>query len=153
MFRMIFSRGRAALLALVMVLAGVFAIVAVTPGSASASANGCTYWGGLTIHVGGHAIGLPGGRQCINVLGSGTYVTGVQGWWDTTYMYDSLEVIRFYDTHGNNYRTYYGPTHEGYAYGQLSYTKTLNSNMKPGSVCTSALSGGVTVATACELIK
>lgn len=153
MLHAIFSRGRAALLALVLATVGAFGVVAATPGSAFANANGCTYWGGLTIHVGDHNIGLPGGRQCINVVGSGTFVTGVQGWWNAGYMYDSLEVVRFYDTNGNNYRTDYGPTHWGYAYGQASFTETLNSYMRRGSVCTSAVSGGVTVATACEQIR
>ena len=92
-----------------------------------------------------------GGVWCFTVNGNGGYVSSVSGhdataWVDNTYM-----VVRFYDNYGNNYATYYGPTHVGRAYGVVYWNMTnVHGNFRPGKACGALRSSGNVYATACD---
>jgi len=118
---------------------------------AYASANGCHVWF-TPITIVGHVI--PEGEYCFGVVGSGTTIDYTTGNFITAVIYNYSEVVRFYDSHGNNYDTFYEPEHYGNAYGTHAWSTNIHGTARAGgSVCGSLTSSGFTVATVCEGIS
>jgi hypothetical protein len=128
--------------------AGAIALTSAPP--ASASALGCA--GFARFHVDG--IPIYGGNYCFGVWGSGSYVNFTDGDVNTPMIYNRSEVVRFYDSHGSNYATYWGPTSYGWTYGYHYWRTGIHGNFRSGGrVCGTLLSSGHGVATVCHGIS
>jgi hypothetical protein len=118
---------------------------------AYASADGCHVWTS-PITIVGHVI--PEGDYCFGVVGTGTTIDYTTGSFITGVIYDYSEVVRFYDSRGNNYATFYEPEHYGNAYDTHNWTTNIHGTAKAGGrVCGSLTSSGAVVVTVCEGIS
>ena len=144
----LFSAQRLALSAVLAVTA-LFGTTLATSGTALASATGCARWG--SVHIPGFG-SIPTGQYCFSINGSGTRVNYTSGSIDTPVIYNFAEDVRFYDGRGNNYYTYWGPTHWGAAYGPHSWWTSINGTAQRGSVCGELTSNSVIVTRVCESI-
>jgi len=118
---------------------------------AYATADGCHVWTS-PITIVGHVI--PEGEYCFGVVGNGTTIDYTTGNFMTAVIYNYSEVVRFYDSYGNNYSTFYEPEHYGNAYGTHAWSTNIHGTAKAGGrVCGSLTSSGVAVATVCEGIS
>jgi hypothetical protein len=143
-----YRRGGAAALLAIASLAGTFMLGNVP--TASATATGCHIW--AYVVVDGYP--APTGEYCFGVIGSGTTVANTTGSYETAYLYNYSEVVRFYNSSGSNYATFYGPVHYGYAYGPHSWSTGIHGTAQAGGrVCGSLTSSGVAIATVCEGIS
>jgi hypothetical protein len=140
-------RARLALSAGLMVLVSAAGLT-VMAGPASASSGWCHTYG--SIKVGSDA--LPTGVYCFGVIGNGLHVSYTMGELDTGWIVNYREVVRFYDNSGNNYATFWGPVHNGVAYGDHSWNTGINGNARPGSVCGVLMSSGAVVTSICRPI-
>lgn len=121
------------------------AFIAASP--ASASAVGCTWFGSYSIA--GHTI--YSGQYCFGINGSGTRVNFTDGSANSPAIYNRSEVVRFYDSRGSLYATFYEPTSTGYTYGYHYWQTGINGTAKAGGrVCGTLTSSGAALATACE---
>jgi hypothetical protein len=112
-------------------------VIAAAPASASATANALYN-------------GDAGGLWAFHVDGNGNTVYDVSGKAITAYIENSYMVVRFYNDSGNNYKTYYGPTHVGRAYGLVYWDMSnVNGTFQPGKACGALRSDGQVLATAC----
>jgi hypothetical protein len=136
------------LMAAMVVALGMVAANLLAAASVSASALGCARWG--YVHVAG--VSLPTGQYCFGINGSGTTVNNTTGSINTPVIYNYEEVVRFYDGYGNNYRTYYQPTHWGASYGSQFWSTGVHGTAQRGSVCGELTSNSVVVVKVCESI-
>lgn len=128
--------------------AGGGAVAESTP--AHADASGCTLWGGEEIPV--IDVTIDTGEYCFGVKGNGTQVDWTDGSFNTTFITDWTEIVRFYDGYGNNYATFNEPVTPN-SYGFNYWTTHIHGTAKLGRVCGTLLTEGVEIATACEGIE
>jgi hypothetical protein len=97
-----------------MSLTGLLATLGMALGSFSpvgASATGCSWWGGG--NVGGYYV--PTAQYCFSISGSGTRVNSTSGSYNSPWgnVCNWREVVSFYNSNGQNYKTIVGSTHYG----------------------------------------
>jgi hypothetical protein len=146
-FRKLSRRARLASAAGLMVLISVAGVTA-TAGPASASSGWCTTYGPVKIA----GVTLPTGVYCFAVMGNGLHVSYTTGELDTGWIMNYREVVRFYDNSGNNYATFWGPVHSGYAYGDHAWNTNINGTARPGRVCGILMSSGTEVTSICRSV-
>lgn len=143
-------RFRASAAAAAIVAVSAAGLIAGNSSPAFATADGCTFF--HVIRFAGYTI--PGGQYCFGINGRGTTVNFTTGAYQTAVTYNYSEVVRFYDSHNNDYATFYKPVHYGWAYGPQSWTFNIHGTAKAGGrVCGSLTSSGVAIATVCESIS
>lgn len=112
---------------------------------ASATGTHCAKWG--VVRIWGHS--LPTGQYCFSVVGSGTRVSFTSGSYNTGWIYNAGERVRFYDTRGTNYATWYTHQDYGTTYGYHYWTTGIRGNARYGRACGEMLSSGAVIASAC----
>jgi hypothetical protein len=117
---------------------------------ASASATKCASWG--PVQVLGRNI--PTGQYCFGVAGNGRRIDYTRGNFNTGWIYSPVEVVRFKDTKGREYATFYTYRASGWVTGGYHPWKTsIRGTARQGTACGELLSSGAFVATTCVTIK
>jgi hypothetical protein len=147
-FSKLSRRARLALVAGLMVLVPVVGVAA-TASPAAASSGWCTTYGSKNIPGVGT---LPTGVYCFGVIGNGLQVDYTTGELDTGWIVNYSEVVRFYNNSGYNYSTFWGPVHNGYAYGDHAWNTNIHGTAQAGSVCGILMSSGQVVTSICRSI-
>lgn len=137
------------------VAAGIVAFASIaglisTAGPAAASSGWCSVYGPVKVRVLG--VTLPTGVYCFSVIGSGLHVSYTSSELDTGWIINFRERVDFYDNNGNDYYTYWGPVHNGYAYGDHTWRTGINGTARSGKVCGTLISSGTDIITICRPI-
>lgn len=123
-------------------------VVTATP--AAATADSCAYWGGGNIDVRGVSVYVPGGKYCFTVYGDGLRVNRTGGAYNTPWMTNVTETVRFYDRWNNNYSSFKTYQTTGRQYGFQSWRVPINGTAKAGRVCGELRTNGVKIAETCN---
>ena len=143
-----------ATVALVAALAGATVMGSATP--AAADAKGCTFYGYR--NVGGWTV--PAGSYCATVVGSGTWVSGVQGEFYAPNLCNYDVTAEFFNNNWQWRRTFVSSRNYGCAYGSawMPYIG-VNSSIRSltgtstGYMCSTLRVAGQRVTSVCHYIR
>ncbi|MEU1607468.1 hypothetical protein [Micromonospora matsumotoense] len=128
-------------------------MVGVTP--AQADTKGCTFYGNMS--VGGYSV--PAGSYCATIVGSGTYVTGVQGEFYAPNLCNWDVTAEFFTNNWVWKTTYTSARNYGCSYGSawapfIGVSRTISqlTGTSSGYMCSTLRVGGQRVTSVCNYI-